>query len=182
MRTKWTKKEEDYLKKCYLSYPIKRIAEKLGRSESSVKHKAGKMGLNHYTNGFNAKTVARCFNSDVKVVIRWIEKFGLPCKRVICDTQTRYVIDVKVFWKWAEEHRDIINWSKYESMSMCPESKWLKETVRNYGTSNTRKKFTEQEIITIKNLLHRGLGYKEIAKEMERSYYSIKHLCRKIYV
>ena len=105
----------------------------------------------------------------------------MPCKIIKCDTQTRYVIDVEKFWKWAEEHKDIINWSKYEFMSMCPEPKWLEEPVKNYSTSKSRKKFTEQEIIMIKGLLHKGLNYREISEQTGRSYYSINHLCRHIY-
>lgn len=181
MRTEWTKQEERYMERYYLCYPVEKIAKKLGRSVVSVKHKAARMGLNHYTDSLNAKAVARCFNSDVSVVIRWIEKFDLPCRKIKCKTQTRYVIDTEKFWKWAENNKGIINWGKYELMSMCPEPRWLEEEIQNYTTTKSRKKFTQQEIVEIKNLLHRGLNYKEIATQMGRSYYSINHLCRTIY-
>ena len=181
MRTEWTKQEERYMERYYLCYPVEKIAKKLGRSVVSVKHKAARMGLNHYTDSLNAKAVARCFNSDVSVVIRWIEKFDLPCRKIKCKTQTRYVIDTEKFWKWAENNKGIINWNKYELMSMCPEPRWLEEEIQNYTTTKSRKKFTQQEIVEIKNLLHRGLNYKEIATQMGRSYYSINHLCRTIY-
>ena len=180
MRTEWTKQEERYMERYYLCYPVEKMAKKLNRSVVSVKHKAARMGLNHYTDSLNAKAVARCFNSDVSVVIRWIEKFDLPCRKIKCKTQTRYVIDTEKFWKWAEHNKGIVNWSKYELMSMCPEPRWLEEEIQNYTTTKSRKKFTQQEIVEIKNLLHRGLNYKEIATQMGRSYYSINHLCLKI--
>lgn len=181
MRMEWTANEETYMERYYLSQPAKKTAEKLNRTIPSVKRKAAKMGLNHYTSSFNAKAVANCFNVDISVIKRWIEKFGLPCKKVRCDTQTRYIIDIATFWKWAEEHKDIINWSRYERLTMCPEPNWLEETIKNYNTPKSRNRFTEQEVVSVKGMLHRGLNYKEIALQMGRSYYSIKHLCRKIY-
>ena len=181
MRREWTKEEELYLEKKYLKQPVEKTAKKLKRSISSVKHKAAKMGLNHYTDGFNAKTLARCFDSDVSVVIRWINKFDLHCRKIKCSNQTRYIIDAEEFWQWAEQHKDIVNWSKYEMMSLPPEPKWLDDTIKNCSKMKSRQKYTEYEIITVKNLLHKGLTYRDIAEQIGRSYYGVSHLCRKIY-
>ena len=181
MRREWTDKEINYMNKFYLRQPICKTADKLNRTVASVKHKAVKMGLNHYTNNLNARTLARCFGVDVNVVVRWIEKFDLPCGKVECATQTRYVLDTEKFWKWAELHKDIINWNKYERKSLVPEPDWVSSAICNCNVQNVRKKYTEQDIVAIKGLLHRGLGYKEIAKQMGRSYYGINHLGRKIY-
>lgn len=181
MGIKWMPEEELYMERYYLLRPVNKIAEKLNRSVSSVKHKAARMGLNHYTNSYHARTIASCFKVDFLVVKRWIEKFGLPCKTLKCSNGTRYMIEADDFWNWAEKHRDIINWSKYERLSMCPEPGWLEDEIKNYATPKSRVKFTEQEIILVKGMLHRRLGYKEIAAQTGRSYYSISHLCRKIY-
>lgn len=181
MRKEWTEYEVQYMERRYLLQPVEKTAKSLNRSVSSVKHKAAKMGLNHYTDSFNGRTIARCFNVEFSVVKRWIEKFDLPCKKVVCSNQTRFLIDVETFWKWAENNKDIINWSKYNKESMLPEPNWLKEEIENYKNPKSRSRFTQQEIITIKGMLHKGLRYKEIAEHMGRSYYSINHLCRKIY-
>lgn len=181
MRREWTEWEEQYLKKRYLSQPVEKTAKKLNRTETSVRRKAARMRLNHYTDELNAKTLAKCFNSDLSVVVRWIEKFDLPCKIVECKTQTRYVIQMDNFWTWAKQHKDVINWSKYNSCSLHPEPVWLRNEVLNYKTPNSRKRFTDEEIRNVKWLLKRGLTYKEIAEETSRSYNSINHLCRKIY-
>lgn len=181
MRRNWTEQEEKYMEKKYTSQPVETTAKKLDRTIVSVKRKAAKMGLNHYADELNARTLANCFNVDVAVVIKWIDKFDLPCKKVVCKNQTRYLIQMDEFWKWAEKNKGIINWSKYEEMSLCPEPMWLKQAIDEYGTPNSRKRFTEQEIIIVKNLLHRGLQYREIAEEIGRSYYSVSHLCRNIY-
>ena len=181
MRREWTDWEVRYLEKKYVGQPVERTAKKLNRTINSVKRKAAKLDLNHYTNFLSAKVVAKCFNVDTKVVLRWINKFNLPCKKVVCSNQTRYLIDGNMFWKWAENNKDIINWSKYEKQSLLPEPDWLKETIRNYSTPNTREKYTDDDIVKIRVLLGKGLSYAEISKETGRTYDGIKHLCGTIY-
>ena len=181
MRREWTEWEVRYLEKKYVGQPVERTAKKLNRTINSVKRKAAKLDLNHYTNFLSAKVVAKCFNLDTKVVLRWINKFNLPCKKVVCSNQTRYLIDSNMFWKWAENNKNIINWSKYEKQSLLPEPKWLKEAIRNYETPKARDKYTDDEIVKIRVLLSKGLSYAEIAKETGRTYYGINHLCRNIY-
>lgn len=181
MATKWTKSEEGYMERRYLLQPVEVTAQKLNRTVPSVKHKAVKMGLNHYTESLNAKVVANCFNVDMRVIKRWINEYNLPCKKVVCSNQTRFRIEAEDFWKWAEQHKDIINWSKYEQGSLIPEPDWLEDAINNCKSPKLRKRYTQEEIVMVKNLLHRGLNYKEIAKQMGRSYYGISHLCREIY-
>ena len=180
MRREWTKKEERYIVRNYLRQPVKLTAQKLNRTESSVKHKAERLGLNHYMSGLNAKTLAKCFNSDVSVVIRWIKKFNLPCEKIVCETQKRYIIDDCKFWHWAEKHKEIINWSKYDRRSLSPEPDWLDNVIKNYTTVRSRKRYTEYEIVRIKNLLHKEKSYREISNEMGRSYDGIRKLCRNL--
>ena len=178
MRREWTTTEENRLKRMYLKQPVKETAKILNRSVSSVKHKAAKLGLNHYTDSLNAKTISKCFNCDISVILRWIHKYSLPCQKVECKTQTRYLVDITDFWKWAEKNKDIVNWSRYERLSLLPEPEWIDETIKNYNKPKSRNRYTDYEIITIKNLLHKGLNYHEIANEVGRSYYGISHLCR----
>ena len=181
MRREWTEQEERYMEMHYIYQPIEKTAKALNRTIESVKRKAARMKLNHYTSFYNAKTLAKCFNSDVTVVLRWIQKFNLPARKVVCETQTRYLINPEKFWKWAEERKEIINWSKYEIGSVLPEPDWVKNEKRNYNQYRSRERFTEKEISTIKGLLRRNLSYREIAEIVGRSYYSINHICRNIY-
>ena len=94
MRREWTKDEETYMYRRYLNQSVETTAKFLNRSVSSVKHKASKMGLNHYYGErISAKTLAKCFHSDISVIVRWIDKYDLPCKKVKLKNQTRYLID-----------------------------------------------------------------------------------------
>lgn len=119
MRREWTEQEIIYLKSRYLKQPVSVTAKKLNRTEYSVKRKAIKIGLKHYcTDYLSAKLLAKCFVVDTTVPIRWIEKLGLPAKKVVCETQTRYLIDPDDFWKWAEEYKDKINWTNFKENSI----------------------------------------------------------------
>lgn len=178
---KWTEKEEEYMRRRYLLQSVQVTSQKLNRTVYSVKRKAAQMGLSHYNDALNAKSIAKCFNSDVSVVIRWITKFNLPCKIIKCNNQKRYVISQKDFWCWANAHRDIIKWNKYINMSILPQPSWVIDEVANYSEKRKREKYSDEEIIQIKNYLHRGLSYQEIAELMGRTYYGINHLCSNIY-
>lgn len=181
MRRDWTQKEEQYMRKHYVRQTIKKTAEALNRTEFSVKRKAAKMKLNHYTDHLSAKTLAICFSSDVDVVLRWIKKFDLPARKVNAGTQIRYLIDTENFWGWAEKNKDIINWTKYEKGSLLPEPEWIKEEINNFKCPNHRNKFTHQEKERIKLLMRRGWSYKRIAEDMGRTYDSINHIGRTIF-
>lgn len=181
MRKQWEKWEEDYLLHKYLSQSVKITAKRLGRTEASVKHKASKLGLRHYLDMLGAKTVARCFQTDVSVVMRWIEKFHLPARKIKCNSQIRYDIDTEEFWKWADSHRGIVNWSGYELGSLAPEPAWVRMEKRNYKQINHRKRFSAEEKMKIRFLSSKGLNYREIADAMGRSYCSINHLGKSIY-
>lgn len=179
MRTAWTEQEEHYMNLVYIRQPVEKTAAHLGRTMCSVKRKASNMGLSHYAGEkLNARTIAGCFNSDVSVVLRWIHKFGLHGVKVICKNQTRYCIDAGEFWEWAYEHKDIINWNKYESKSLLPEPEWVVVEKTKMVNKNHRKKITEMDILTINNLLRKGKTYREIALELGRTYDSIKHIIR----
>lgn len=179
MRREWTEEEEKYMLKYYSLQSIEKTASWLGRSVNSVKGKARRLGLNLYMDNLGARTVARCFNSDTSVVLRWIRKYGLPAKRILVSNQTRYNIDIDKFWEWAELHKDIIPWSKYQEYSLPPEPDWVKFERNNYKIPNHRKPITSQDIQNIKRLFMKtDLNYTGIAKEVGRTTESIRHIMR----
>lgn len=182
MRREWTEHEEKYMKRYYLNQPSEVTAKKLDRTIYSVRRKAAIMGLNHYTDQLNAKTIAGCFNCDFSVVLKWIEKYGLHARKVICKNQTRYSVSPGDFWQWAENHKELINWARYEQKSIIPEPEWVREEVKNYKTPMSRQKYTEEEKEKIRFLLRKGMNYREISEEIGRSYYSVVHAGRNVYM
>ena len=175
----WTKDEEEDLLKKYEKKGAHFVAKKLDRSLDSVRRKAQRLNLNSYISGdFYIRTFATCFNTEHRVIERWIEKYGLNCKKTKRGKLVFRIINVKEFWEWAENHKDIIPWHKYESYSLLPEPAWLKEVVKESKDKkkNVRKKITSADINKVARLRKKGKSFEEIAIELQRTVYSVKHI------
>ena len=178
MRRQWTEEEVEYLEKNYEKRGVDYIAKKLNRTPQSIKRKAQKLRYNAYLcEDLYLKTVAKCFNSDSLVINRWI-KLGLSYKIVQRGQSTCKLISANNFWKWAEQNKDIIPWSKYERYSILPEPKWLEDTIDAYTIKNNRKKITFIEIQQVIHMREKGVSFEEIAKTLSRTVNSIKHIWR----
>lgn len=178
----WTAEEEKYMNKYYLRQPNKRTAKALNRTVESVRKKAARMGINTYYDGYlSARVLGRCFSTNERAVKRWVEKFNLPAIKVKEPNRTRYQIDPEQFWKWADTHRSIINWSGYDLCSILPEPRWVEFEQARYKTKRHGQRFTDNEIVRIKHMKHRGLNTKEIAAEMGRTEVSIRHVLKKLH-
>lgn len=183
MRRMWTEAEEKYMERYYLFQPVQKTAKKLDRTVTAIYKKANKMKLSRNRDSLNIKILAECFSCKRKVIMKWIQKYDLPCKKVAVDNQVRYLIKTKDFWNWAEEHKDIINWNKYERLSLCPEPSWLKPEIANCHTPLKENQFySPEEIKTIKEMLKNGKSFEQIAKKMRRSKEAIKALYERRYL
>lgn len=177
-RRAWTKQEDEYLIKKFLGQSVATSAKMLKRSVPSVKHRAARLGLNRYIDNLSVKMVAKCFNVDYSVVKRWIDKYNLPVEK--SKNSNMRSIDTVEFWKWADNHRDIINWSKYEMGSLAPEPRWIDRARSNYKTTNSRKRITNDEISRVRKMWNQGLTCEDIAEQIGRSVYSVEHILRKM--
>lgn len=179
MRREWTEEEIAYLEKYYERKGVDYIATRLKRSLQSVKRKAQRLGCNAYMcEDLYVRTVAKCFNCDSRVINRWIDIYGLPYRIVERGQATCKLISVKDFWKWANEHKDLIPWSKYERFTIIPEPKWLDETIKEYMAKNNRKRISHAEKQHVIWLRKQGKSFNEIATEMHRTVDSVKHIWR----
>ena len=97
--------------------------------------------------------------------------------------QIRYLIDAAEFWKWAENHQDVINWKKYERETLFPEPSWINyEWKKDNGKPERHgNKITDFEKLSIKNMLRKGMSNKEIAKEIHRTYEATKHITKTVF-
>ena len=180
MSKRWTQREEEYLLKKYSRQPTEVTAMRLNRSVNSVRSKAQRMGVGFFNEDIFATTIAKCFHTHLRVVSLWISKYDLPYKKANENVGQKYIIDVDDFWKWADKHRNLINWSKYETKSLLPEPDWVEGEIRAYKTPNTRKKFSKKEIATIRRMIIKdGLPYKEIAERVGRTVDSINSFARR---
>ena len=180
----WSKEEKEFLEENYSKKGVDYVAKKLNRSVESVRHKA--MSMRIYakeTDALTLRTIADSFQSDVSVVKRWISKFDMP-HEILSYTKKRqtnrvYRVDSEKFWAWAEKHKDVINWSKYDIGSIIPEPTWaVYAKIESKSPVNSRKSFKTSEIKKIRELKARGVPIREIAEMYGRSIESIKHICR----
>lgn len=185
-RRSWTKQEEAYMERMYEKQSAAETARKLKRTVVSVRKKARALGLNAYASEYcNASAIAECFQVDVEVIRRWIEKLHLPAQKILLNTkrderQVRYLIDAHAFWKWAEEHRDKINWSRYIPLSLPPEPQWVEKERENCNKPRHHQPVTPAERMEIRMMIRTGKTYEEIAKKLGRTRDGISHIGRQI--
>jgi hypothetical protein len=135
-KCKWTQEEEYYLQDKWGEVSIKGIAKTLGRSENAIIVRAQRMGLGAHLHADSRVTA----NQLMKAVYggkqqggwtmnRWIEN-GLPIKKHLVKNSRFKVIDIDDFWKWAEQNKDIVNFSQMEENVLGKEPEWVKQKRR----------------------------------------------------
>lgn len=79
MRREWTEWEVRYLEKKYVGQPVERTARKLNRSINSVKRKAAKLNLNHYTDSLSVQiTLKRNASSAIAERLFHFYRYEVP--------------------------------------------------------------------------------------------------------
>lgn len=110
---KWSKEEEDYLISLWNNYSTKEIANKLGRTISSIKNKAYKLGLNKkfYQEGeIGINELSEILSTDTNTILFYYEKLGLKVQtRYISNaTKIRYV-KIEDIYIFHEEHPELFD-------------------------------------------------------------------------
>lgn len=179
---KWTPEEEYYLQEKWGEVSIKGIARALGRSENAIVVKAQRMGLGSHLHADHRVTA----NQLIKAIYggkqqggwtinRWIEN-GLPVKKHLVKNSSFNVVDIDEFWKWAEQNKDIVNFSQLEENILGKEPQWVKKKRR----IDTREAFnkdpwTKQEDKRLIQLLDRyEHTYDDLCKILNRTEGAIK--------
>ena len=184
-RRTWTKEEVNYLEDRWGEISIPGIAKHLNRSIASIKTKAYKIGLTrHIHNGeymtYNQLLVAIGMGESY-VRIKF-EKNGIPIK-LKASTKKRYkIIYIKDFWKWAEQHKNLLNFKKFEQGALgYPEPEWVeikRQSDKQKANSKKTTAWTESEDKQLEWLLNQyKYGYADIARLMQRTEGAIKRRC-----
>lgn len=181
-KRKWTPEEEYCLQDKWGEVSIKGLASTLGRSENAIIVKAQRMGLGAHLHADHRVTA----NQLMKAIYggkqqggwtmnRWIEN-GLPIKSHLVKNSRFKVVDIDDFWKWAEQNKDIVNFSLMEENILGAEPEWVKEKRR----IDIREKFkktpwTEQEDNKLIRLLDEyKYTYNDLCKKLNRTEGAIK--------
>ena len=103
----------------------------------------------------------------------WIKRHGLPYKkRITRKSKSFYLIDSSGFWKWAERHKDKVQFSNIDSQVLLPEPDWIEEErLKDQHIVKKRKYqyWTTKEDLRLLELRKKGLTYAGIGERMNRS-------------
>lgn len=176
---RWTEEEIDYLKENVGYRRIKDIAETLGRTETAVTLKIKRLKLGKtrsLSDKITSGELANILQVDRNTVRGWINYHGLPAsKKVTSHTRKYILISPESFWKWAESHRERIDFQKLERNALPPEPKWVDEERRNPSyCPRIYQEWTTKEDKLLAELIDKGLSYRDIAKQLRRSPYSVE--------
>ena len=176
----WTTEEMDYLENKWGRVTVSSIAKKLRRTETSITLKAQRMKLGSRLAGeyvtFNELLTALGLQGSYSWLRdKYINKNGLPAKR-----KGKYlIIKIDDFWKWAEQHKQILNFCHFEENMLGKETEWVKEK-RKADLSNPRKVNNnrpwtkEDDALLIQKTKSCRYTYKDLSKDLRRTENAIK--------
>lgn len=185
----WTPEEERYLEDHWGTVSIPGIAKKLGRTVHAVKVRAVRMGLGGMLGSgdyvtFNQLMIALTDNakSYSYQMESWVRRRGFPIHTKRVDKCVWRVVYLDEFWKWAEQHRSFIDFSKLEPLALGAEPDWVAEQRRkDFQAFALQRKdpWTPDEDSRLKMLLKQHkYGYAELSELLRRSEGAIVRRCR----
>lgn len=185
MSKTWTKKEITYLEESWGKYSIKAIAKSLDRTVNAVKLKAQRLGLSDarfHFDGITINQLAEAINVSYSILKNWIKLYGFPAKKKLFAEESRVlIVRYDDFWKWAEQNKHMIDFSRIEKNILGSEPDWV-EVKRNADLIKKSKikrsksnAWTKAEDNTLKGMLNAySYTYPEIARRLNRSEGAIR--------
>lgn len=178
----WTAEELDYLQDQWGVTSIKGIAVRLGKSVAAVRLKAQRARLGDARMNFAGITVnqlAKALNREYSTVKLWIQRYEMPArKKLFCQESRVLIIDYEAFWKWAENHKELLNLAKMEPNTLGPEPAWAKVKRKadqlRFQKTEQAVEWTSEEDQRLAQILKTEITYPELATIFNRSEASIK--------
>lgn len=185
----WTQEELAYLSDNWGKYSLKTIAKKLKRTETAVKLKASRFGLGPIKDGDGIMTVSQLL-SALGLDRGWthhkqrLVRLGLPVHSKVIITKRVDKIKLEDFWKWAEQNKDVVNWSRVEKNILGIEPAWVEERrkIHFYNKPDYARAWTAAEDDTLRYCVERGYTYQEIANKINRTSDAIRRRCYEMYL
>lgn len=179
----WTREEVEYLEDRWGVASIKAISKNLGRSINAVKLKAQRIGLGdarYHFDGITLNQLMTALDKSYSSSVSWIKKYGLPVKTKIFANEHRVkVISYSEFWKWAEQHKELLNFSKMEVGILGSEPEWMVEKrradmMRSQKTKRAEKWTVREDQLLRQMVSQKGMTYPKLASFFNRSESAIK--------
>lgn len=129
-KKQWTEKEEAYLQDKWGTVSIKGLSKALGRSENAIIVRAQRLGCGAHLAGdtrisLNQLMLAIYGKNMLGYTSDKLIRYGLPVKWHVVKKNRFRVIDIDAFWKWAEDNKSILDFSRFEKYSLGAEPDWV---------------------------------------------------------
>ncbi|MGX8711644.1 MAG: hypothetical protein ACQGTM_15535 [bacterium] len=184
----WSQDEYDYLMDNWGKTSLGGIAKNLNRSTNAVKIKVARLGLGAFLESgeyvtFNEliKSLGR-EKSSTYMATSWIKNRGFPIKHKRVGKCSFRVVYLNDFWKWAEQNRTFIDFSKFEENTLGIEPTWVSEQRKSDQIKKIQYKKTPwvpAEDSELKRLLKSyRYSYLDLSKKLGRTCGAIQ---RRIY-
>lgn len=141
----WKPEEIEYIEENWGKTSLKRMSQRLGRSEAAIKLKVGrKLHLGAFLDAgdyvtYNqlAKALGK-YSANTYTLISWVKNRGFPIKYKTVGNNKFRVVYLNDFWKWAEQNRDFIDFSRLDENILGAEPAWVKTQRRSDQTRSEK--------------------------------------------
>lgn len=159
---------------------VQRIADNLHRSFRAVRNMALRLGLGPAYSAGDFISYAQLleglgYNKAGTTMVR-LKRLGLPVIKKTLVTKEHYVINLSAFWKWAEQNRAVIDFSKMEPLVFGWEPDWVAEArkVNRERPKKRLRRWTDTEDRELVWGMEHGKSYADLAKQFDRTECAIR--------
>lgn len=187
----WKAEDEAYLIEKWGVFTVDKIANVLGRTRCAILKKAWKLNLGPTRQAgghITLNELIRC----LKVNSGWYHgtsrlfiKNGLPYQTKIFLTRPVKIVNINKFWKWAEKHKELIDWSKLETNLLGKEPAWVQErrSIDFYNYSRRRQRqWSKLDDIMLKRYIEEDKTLEEITRKLNRTATAVRRRCYDLYL
>ena len=180
----WTKEDDELLKEYWGQTSYDTLSKRMNRSIVSLKNRAKVLGLDSMMKASGlmlVSDVSEMMGVSREVVSRRWRKLGLRFhQKKITDKKHYYYIDIDELIEFLKNHPDVWDSRKVEPYTLGGESGWVLEKRKKDRDLQkiAHRRWTEEEIDRAEFLLGRGMSYKEIAQDLNRTELAVTVLLR----
>lgn len=177
---RWTERELDFLQERWGNTSVKSLARSLGRTESAIVNMSRRLKLGAFLDAGDYVTLEQVYaalgisnSGSTYRKTSWVKNRGFPVKYKTVNKCKFQIVRLNDFWKWAEQNQDILDFSRFEPLSLGKEPDWAEQKRRFDVMKNARVKQTpwtayEDKLLQEKMKLYRYTT-SEIARDLHRS-------------
>lgn len=182
---KWSKEDEEYLCDNWGIKSLKTICKTLGRSEDAVIVRARRLGCGAFLDAglyitYNQLMTELYGYVGVGYTMRRLIDNGLPVKEKKVRRCRFKVVDIEDFWKWAEQNKSLLNFSKMQPYCFGAEPDWVKVKRENDKRQSWQQvphntPWTEYDDQRLRRMLKANrYTYTDLSRELRRTEGAVK--------